>query len=168
MRRLTFLLFILALVFPLSLAAQNPTPPTTPADQPPSPPPPAKKDKKKGNDPIDTESVFNERVANNILGQLQDGLEGHSQRTLLSAFDGDKMDGYLNFEDQIEAYFQRYSQFRVHFRIASTSVEGGKGILLVDVDIESSPAQGNRRPVRKSGQLRFELEKGKKGWQIVD
>jgi hypothetical protein len=38
----------------------------------------------------------------------------------------------------------------------------------VDADIECSPAQGNGRPVRKSGQLRFEVEKGKKGWQIVD
>src|SRR5579864_8050814 len=103
MRRLTSILFVIAIALPFALAQDTGKSPntTTPAQQDKK----DKKDKKKGNDPIDTESVFNERVANDILGQLRDGLEGHSQRTLLGVFDGDKMDGYLNFEDQIEAYF---------------------------------------------------------------
>jgi|GEM_PF-1272234 len=174
MRRFTF--FVVTMTwFAFSVFAQDSTSKpasdakpqdTKPADSKPSD---AKKDKKgKGSDPVDTQSVFNERIANDVLGQIRDGLEGHSQRTLLGAFDGDKMDGYLNFEDQIESYFNRYGFIRVRFRISQVAVEGNKGIILVDADIECSPQNATGKPVRKSGQLRFELEKGKKGWRVVD
>lgn len=127
-----------------------------------------KKDKTSGQqDVLETGKVFNTRVANDVLGQIRDGLEGHSRRLMLSAFDADKMDGYLTFEDQIESYFNRYSAFRVRFQIANVTVEGTKGIVLVDTELEQSPDNGGT-PQRKRGQLRFELEMGKKGWKVVD
>ncbi len=130
----------------------------------------AKKDKKSGaQDTIEpqTSQVFSERTANDVLGMIRDGLEGHSQRLLLSAFDSDKMDGYLSFEDQIDAFFRRYEAFRVHFRIANVTIEGTKGVVLVDSEIEEIPQSGGA-PQRKRGQLRFELEQGRKGWRVVD
>jgi len=134
----------------------------------------AKKDKKKkkdksSQDVMNTE-VFSDDVARNVLNDLRDGLEGHSQRLMLSAFDGDKMDGYLTFEDQIQAMFDRYSEFRIHFRISQTSTEGPKGVILVDVELEEVPKStgGNVVPQRRNGQVRFELERGRKGWKIVD
>lgn len=126
----------------------------------------AKKDKP-GSDPIDTSAVFNERIANDVLGQIRDGLEGHSRRLMLSAFDSDKMDGYLSFEDQIDAYFERYEAFRVRFRISNVTVEGTKGVVLVDTEMEQIP-RGGAQPQRKRGLLRFELELGRKGWRVVD
>lgn len=130
-----------------------------------------KKDKDKkdkpGSDPIDTSAVFNERIANDVLGQIRDGLEGHSRRLMLSAFDSDKMDGYLSFEDQIDAYFERYEAFRVRFRISNVTVEGTKGVVLVDTEMEQIP-RGGAQPQRKRGLLRFELELGRKGWRVVD
>src|SRR5437879_8764943 len=131
-----------------------------------------KKDKKKkkksgGQDLLDAGTVFNERVANDVLGQIRDGLEGHSRRLMLSAFDSDKMDGYLTFEDQIDAFFNRYEGFRVHFRIANVTVEGPKAVFLVDAELEEIPATGGS-PQRKRTQLRFELEMGRKGWRVVD
>ena len=128
-----------------------------------------KKDKKdkSGSDPIDTSAVFNERIANDVLGQIRDGLEGHSRRLMLSAFDSDKMDGYLSFEDQIDAFFERYEAFRVRFRISNVTVEGTKGVVLVDTEMEEIP-RGGAQPVRKRAQLRFELELGRKGWRVVD
>jgi hypothetical protein len=131
-----------------------------------------KKDKKKkkkngGQDVLDTATVFNERVANDVLGQIRDGLEGHSRRLMLSAFDSDKMDGYLSFEDQIDAFFNRYEGFRVHFRVANVTIEGPKGVVLVDAELEEIPATGGS-PQRKRTQLRFELEMGRKGWRVVD
>ena len=131
-----------------------------------------KKDKKKkkksgGQDLLDAGAVFNERVANDVLGQIRDGLEGHSRRLMLSAFDSDKMDGYLTFEDQIDAFFNRYEGFRVHFRIANVTVEGPKGVVLVDAELEQIPATGGAAQ-RKRTQLRFELEMGRKGWRVVD
>lgn len=125
-----------------------------------------KKDKAKAQDPYDS-AVFSQAVANSVLNDLRDGLEGHSQRLLLSAFDQDKMDGYLTFEDQIEAMFQRYDSFRVHFRISQSTIEGPKGVVLVDFELEEIPRAGGA-PIRRNGQVKFEMERGRKGWKIVD
>ena len=124
-----------------------------------------KKDKAKA-DPYDS-VVFSQAVANNVLNDLRDGLEGHSQRLLLSAFDDDKMEGYLSFEDQIDALMQRYDSFRVHFRISQSTIEGPKGVVLVDFDLEEVPRAGGA-PIRRNGQVKFEMERGRKGWKIVD
>jgi len=126
----------------------------------------AKRNKKHKKDDADT-TVFDERTAAAVLGTVRDGLEGHSQRLLLSAFDGDKMDGFLSFEDQIEAYFTRYESFRVTVRIVQTSEENHRGVILADFQVENEP-RGGGRVSRRQGQLRFELERGAKGWKIVD
>lgn len=125
-----------------------------------------KKDKKQAEDAYDS-AVFSQAVANNILSDLRDGLEGHSQRLVLSAFDQDKMDGYLTFEDQIEAMMQRYDSFRVHYRISQSTIEGAKGVVLVDFEMEELPRSGGA-PIRRNGQVKFEMERGRKGWKIVD
>ena len=145
--------------------------------QAPAPDNSKKKDKKKkkdkdAQDVVDSE-VFSDAVAKSVLDDIRDGLEGHSQRLLESAFDEDKLDGYLTFEDQIDAMFQKYSEFRVHFNIAQTTTEGPKGVILVDIQMEEIPnvtanTRGNPQPQRREGQVRFELERGKKGWKIVD
>jgi hypothetical protein len=129
-----------------------------------------KKDKDKKKDDADegvNTEVFSQAVANNVLADLKDGLEGKMQRRFLSAFDGDKMDGFLRFEDQIQAFFERHDGFRAHYRIAQSTVEGPRGVILVDFELEAVPSGGGM-PARKSSQIRFELERGRKGWKIVD
>ncbi len=126
-----------------------------------------KKDKKNKQDDTADTSVFSDAAANDVLGMLRDGLEGHTQRLMLSAFDADKLDGYLTFEDQIAALFQRYAAFRVHFRITQSSTEGSRGVILAFFEMEEMPAAGGA-PIRKANQMRFELERGRKGWRIVD
>lgn len=126
-----------------------------------------KKDKKGGaTDELNTE-VFSDAVANDVLGMIRDGLEGHTQRLLLSAFDGDKMDGYLTFEDSIQALFERYEGFRVHFRIVQSTTQGARGVVMVQFEMEELP-RGGTAPIRKASEVRFELERGRKGWRIVD
>ncbi|MGZ4835581.1 MAG: hypothetical protein ACXVZZ_08085 [Terriglobales bacterium] len=125
-----------------------------------------KKKKKDKNKPQDV-AIFSQAVANSVLSDLRDGLEGHSQRLVLSAFDQDKMDGYLTFEDQIEAMMQRYDSFRVHFSITQSTIEGPKGVVLVDWQMEEIPRTGGV-PIRRNGQVKFEMERGRKGWKIVD
>ena len=129
------------------------------------------KDKNKKNhkkeDVLNAE-VFSTTVANRLLQDLRDGLEGHSQRRMLSAFDADKFDGYLQFEDQIAAFFNKYESFRVYFRIVQSAAERPKSVMLVEVQLEEIPRAITSPPVRKNGQLRFELERGRKGWKIVD
>jgi hypothetical protein len=112
-------------------------------------------------------TAFDERAAAEVLGIIRDGLEGHSQRRLLSAFDAGRMDGFLIFEDQIEAYFTLYESFRVTIRIVQTSEENGRGVVLAEFQIEGEP-RGGGSISRRQGQLRFELERGAGGWRIVD
>jgi len=177
MRRLVLTVVTLcAFSFSLCLAAaqQDTNPPSPPQEQPKQTDKDKekqeKKDKKKKDkakaDPYDS-VVFSQAVANNVLNDLRDGLEGHSQRLVLSAFDDDKMDGYLTFEDQIEAMMQRYDSFRVHFRISQSTIEGPKGVVLVDFELEEVPRAGGA-PIRRNGQVKFEMERGRKGWKIVD
>jgi hypothetical protein len=125
-----------------------------------------KKKEKKQDDELNT-SMFSAAVANDVLGQVRDGLEGHSQRLMLSAFDLEKMDGGLTFEDQIEAMFQRYEGFRVHYRILQNSVEGEKAVVMVLFEMEELPKTSGA-PIRKSSQVKFEMERGRKGWKITD
>ncbi len=124
------------------------------------------KDKDSGGQDVQDTAVFSQREANDVLGQIRDGLEGHSQRLMLGAFDADKMDGYLSFEDQLEAFFERYEGFRVNIRIIQSNIEGGKGIVTATFTMEATPRSG--MPTRREGNLRFELEHTKKGWKIVD
>lgn len=172
MRRLFALLIVAILSATLAFAQQAPDPNQQGA--PDKSDKENKKDKKKkekkekgGEDKYATETVFSSAVANNVLGELRDGLEGHSQRLMLSAFDQDKMEGYLSFEDQIQALFAKYDAFRVHYRIAQSTVEGAKGVVLVDFEMEEIPRAGGA-PQRRQGQLRFEMERGREGWKIVD
>ena len=131
-----------------------------------------KKKKKDSSQDVLNSEVFSDAVARSVLNDIRDGLEGHIPRLMESAFDADKMEGYLLFEDQVEAMFQRYSEFRVHFTLQQNSVEGSKGVILVNIELEEVPnSTGNNtnpQPIRRNGQMRFELERGKKGWKIVD
>ena len=124
------------------------------------------RDKKNKKDAAD-DAVFSQAVANRVLTTLRDGLEGHSERLMLSVFDRDKMDGYLTLEDQIRAMFERYESFRVHYRIMQSTVEGSKGVVLAEFELEEIPRAGGT-PQRRQGQLKFEMERGRKGWKIVD
>jgi hypothetical protein len=171
MRRLFALLIVAILSATLAFAQQTPDPNQQGAPEKSDKENKKEKKKKekkdKGEDKYATETVFSSAVANNVLGELRDGLEGHSQRLMLSAFDQDKMEGYLSFEDQIQALFAKYDAFRVHYRIAQSTVEGAKGVVLVDFEMEEIPRAGGP-PQRRQGQLRFEMERGRKGWKIVD
>ena len=126
------------------------------------------KDKDKNNGPQDelNTEMFSQAIANDVLGQVRDGLEGHSSRLMLGAFDEDDMAGYLSFEDQIEAMFSKYDSFRVHYRITNSSIEGSKGVVLVDWEMEELPRDG--APQRRNGQIRFEMQRTRKGWKISD
>lgn len=128
-----------------------------------------KKKKKKGSvDDLTPSPTFSDAVAQSLLQKLADGLEGYSDRLMLSTFDQNKMRGFAIFQQQVAALFRRTDSFRVHFRIVKTSTEDAKGISLVEFEMEAIPRAADQQPVRKRDQLRFEMERGDKGWKIVD
>ena len=154
-------LLLLAGAFTAQSFSQNPD--ASPGQQQPQP---AKENKDKGS--LNDAEAFSTAVASNVLNDLRNGLEGHNPRRMLSAFDADKMEGYLEFQGQIQALFNRYESFRLYFHIAESDGEGAKGVALVDIQLEEIPRGATSPPVRKNAQMRFELERGRKGWKIVD
>ncbi len=148
--RKSFLLFTILAVATAGLA-QAPAP-----DQP-SPQKPAASDSGSG---------FSEEIVNRLLGQLKKGFEGRNEHRVLAAFDAERMDGYLEFQDQVGAFLQRYDPIRIYYRVAQTSTESGQGIALVEMQMEADPADGNGPPVRRDRQVRFEFVRGKE-WKIV-
>jgi hypothetical protein len=138
--------------------------------QMPNPGDQAKKQKKKdkGTDDAGAATSFSDAVAEDVLRQLGNGLQGHNEGRMLSVFDREAMDGYLNFSDQVSAMFQQYDSFRVHYNIDQTTADGTKGVALVDFEMEEVAGSGGVQPVYKHEQVRFEMQRGKKGWKIVD
>jgi hypothetical protein len=146
-----------------------PAPQAQPQQQQPDQSKDKKKDKKKKDkdDPLATEA-FSDRVASSVLRDLQDGLEGHVEHLLISSFDDNNMDGYLQFEDQIEQFFNKYDAIRIHYRIIQNTVEGAKGVALVEMQMEAENREGRGAPMRRDQQIRFEFDRTKKGWKISD
>ena len=132
----------------------------------------SKKNKKKkkdhGTDDLSTSASFSDAVAQSLLEKLVDALEGHSDRAMLSVFDDEKMEDYSTFQLQIVALFRRCDSFRVHYRMAQTTDEGRKGVALVDFEMDKLPRSSDEQPVRERDQLRFEMERGNKGWKIIE
>lgn len=127
-----------------------------------------KKKEKGAADDLGAGTSFSDAVAEDVLHVLADGLQGHNEGRMLSVFDGSAMDGYLNFSDQVSAMFQQYDSFRVHYNIDQIMTDGTKGAALVDFEMEEATASGSVQPVYKHEQVRFEMQRGKKGWKIVD
>jgi hypothetical protein len=150
----------------ISVFGQNASP-AAPAVSGSAQPKKEKKDKRAAADVISDASEFSEAVANEVLAQVRNGIEARNQRLVLSAFDREKFGGYLGFEDQLQGFFEKYESFRTYFRVLQTSVEGGKGVVLAEFDIECTPVGGGAA-MRRNNQLRFELQKGSRGWKIVD
>jgi len=54
----------------------------------------------------------------------------------------------------------------LHFKILQSSGQGPRGVVLLNFELEETPVGGGP-VVRKSAQVRFELEDGQRGWRIV-
>ena len=123
--------------------------------QPQSQPPPAAND-------------FSEAVATRLLDKLRTGLESGSLEDMLDAFDREKMPNYNAFRDQLRSFLSKYQEVRVRYHITQTWTEDGRGIAVVDFELQATPQGGEVQPVHNEAQLRFEMARGQQGWKIVD
>ncbi len=111
---------------------------------------------------------FTEATASQTLGILRSGLETRNLRSTMSAFDREHMAGYLSFEDRLQSLFSQYGDFRVRFRILQSSLEGDRGMVLTEFQIEAQARSETGAPLRRDAQVRFEMMHGPTGWRIVD
>lgn len=111
---------------------------------------------------------FNTEVASRLLEQVTQGFVTNNQGQVLAAFDAARMKIYTQFRDSIVTLFARYESFRASYRLRQAWPQGDHGVVMVEFELEGTPLNEGALPFRRSAQLRFEFERGRKGWRIVD
>ena len=109
-------------------------------------------------------SAFTEADAAKLLGQVAEGLQGHSPKKMLSAFDLARMDGAAAFKEQITAFFNQYETIRVHFKL----VEVKDGTAVVNAELDGTPRDAITPPEHKRVRLTFTAGNGADGWKFID
>ena len=114
------------------------------------------------------ESSFTGATASSILDQIASALVAHNPGRMLATFDLNKMtDGPL-FKQQTTLFFRETDVIRVHFNQIETSMEGGKGMVTVQAEIEAEPTDLRMPALHKRAQLRFVAEPSGRGWKFSD
>jgi hypothetical protein len=116
----------------------------------------------------DDTAAFTTQTATGLLNLVREGLEGHMQKQMLDAFDLSRMSGGQSFKNQIIAFVDRNDSVRIHFHVRETSVQDGRGITVVDVEMELEQHNSTSPPLRRKAQLRFVAENGGHGWKFTD
>lgn len=111
---------------------------------------------------------FSDAVASRLLEQVTRGFNANNQRQVLGAFDAARMNQYAEFRDNLAALFARYESFRAAYRLRQAWPQGERGVVIVEFELEATPLEEGAPPFRRSGQLRFEFQRGRAGWRIVD
>lgn len=109
--------------------------------------------------------VFTEVEASKLLKQVAEGLQGHSTKRMLGAFDLSRMEGGPLFAEQITAFFSDYDSIRVHFKL----VQVKDNVAVVDAEMDSTPRNAADPPQHKKIQLRFTAATtAAGGWKFID
>lgn len=111
-----------------------------------------------------TDDVLTEAVASKLVGQMAEGLQGHSARRMLGTFDLSLMDGGPIFKEQITAFFSQYESIRVHFKL----VEVKDNTAIVDAEMDATPPESANAPEHKSLQIRLMAARTAAGWKFID
>jgi hypothetical protein len=115
-----------------------------------------------------TQEDFSDAVAGRLLQQVTQGFITNSRGQVLSAFNAARMKDYGRFRENIAALFAQYESFRAAYRLRQSWPQGERGVVIVDFELEGEPLEEGSPPFRRSAQLRFQFERGPRGWKIVD
>jgi hypothetical protein len=111
---------------------------------------------------------FSDAVAARLLQQVTQGFITNNRGQVLSVFNAARMKNYARFRENIAALFAQYESFRAAYRLRQSWPQGERGVVIVDFELEGEPLEEGSPPFRHSAQLRFEFERGREGWKIVD
>jgi hypothetical protein len=115
------------------------------------------------------DNSFTLNSASQLMNQITAGLEAKNQRKMLGAFDVSKMQDGPLFQQQVTNLFRQTGNIRFHFNLLDVSMDGGKGIaeVAVEMDVEVL-REAFTPPLRKQAKLRFVAENGSAGWKFTD
>jgi hypothetical protein len=115
------------------------------------------------------QTAFTVRDASRLVNQLADALEGHQLNKFLSAFDLSRMENGQLFKQQIASFFAHADSINVHINVTEAAMNGDKGTVAVEAEIETGTRNDNVPPVRKHATLHFTAERSSSsGWKFTD
>ena len=114
------------------------------------------------------QGAFTVRDGSRLLRQMNDALVTRDARKFVACFDLERMsDGEL-FGQQVASFIAHTDSIRLHFNITEATVDGDKGGLTVDAEMEAEPRDGEGLPLHKQATLQFVAEHESAGWKFTD
>ena len=113
------------------------------------------------------QNAFDAQAASRLLRQLSEALQGQSQKKFLALFDLDRMKDSGLFRQQIASFFSRTISIRVHLNLGEIAVEGDRGTIAVDAEMEAEPGDGSPI-VRRNDRLNFTVANSGGTWKFVE
>lgn len=114
-----------------------------------------------------TQQSFGDAEGAAVLRAFANGLETHDLNRFLAAFDANAYPRFPVFAGEMDSYFGRYDEFRVHYLLKETSVDAdGRGVMLAQMQLEGVPV-GTGEAVRHNAEVRFELVRSDGKWKIA-
>ena len=113
---------------------------------------------------------FSDAVGEAALAELRAGFQGHNPGRVMAMFDRSRFSGWSDMRERLENRMASYDSFRMGYHLVSATAEGGRGTVVAETELESVPQSQTAvtSPERRSATLRLILERGPKGWRIVD
>lgn len=113
---------------------------------------------------------FSEAVGEATLAELRAGFQSHNADRVMSVFERSRLTGWGDMRERLENRMASYDSFRMGYHLVSATAEGGRGTVVAEVELESvaQSQTGVTSPEHRSATLRLTLERGPKGWRIVD
>ncbi len=113
---------------------------------------------------------FSAAVGEAALAELRAGFQNHNPDQVMAMFERGRLAGWGEMRDRLQNRMAAYDSFRMGYHLVSASAEGGRGTVVAEVELESvaQSLTGVTSPQHRSATLRLTLERGAKGWRIVD
>jgi hypothetical protein len=116
--------------------------------------------------PAPLQSVFDEKAASQMLLQLSEALQGHSQKQFLTLFDLERMKDGALFKQQISSFYLQTESIRVHMNLGEITVEGENVTVSVDAEMEAEPRNGG--PIARQNEIITFTVANAGGWKFID
>jgi hypothetical protein len=117
--------------------------------------------------PPPQQGAFDAQIASRLLLQLNEALQGHSQKQFLALFDLARMKDGALFKQQITSFFSQTDSIRVHLNLSETAQDGDRATMAVEAEMEAEPSNGG--PVaRRNERLNFVAANSGGSWKFVD
>jgi transposase len=110
---------------------------------------------------------LSDEVVRDVLTDLQQGITTHDLERVLEIFDQQNMKDYAQFHDQMVAFFRRYDSVKFRYQLLQVTSDKEGGFAIADIDMDADPSDILPTPQRRSTQMRFQMQRGPKGWKVV-